>query len=223
VSNIVQTRTGLRHRLRERVARKVRFWIAGHDVLFTNDSRQKIILQGPSWPTFKVVEGIGGSALPVTVGRYSGLHATVSIITGSEHNMDWIGIVHGHLDENGSWVRPDNSVSTRGPVVIGNDCWVGYEALILSGVTIGDGAVIAARALVRKSVEPYEIIGGNPGKHIGWRFDEPTREALLRIRWWDWSDAKVRAHAELIHSSNTEAFIQGHDPALGAPSCELCQ
>jgi acetyltransferase-like isoleucine patch superfamily enzyme len=208
--------------MREVVARRVQFWIAGHDVLFTNDSRQKVIVQGPAWPTFKIVEGVVGSAAPITVGRYSGLHPTVSIIPGSEHHVNWVSILHAHLDDDGQWVRADDAIGTRGPVAIGNDVWVGYEALILSGVTIGDGAVIAARALVRKPVEPYEIIGGNPGRHIGWRFDEPTRQALLRIRWWDWPDDKVAAHGDQIHSADVERFVKGHDPELGSPSCRLC-
>jgi len=146
----------------------------------------------------------------------------VSIIPGSEHHSDWVGILHGHL-VNGQWVRADDAVQVRGPVVIGNDVWVGYEALILSGVTIGDGSIVAARALVRKDVEPYEIVGGNPAKHIGWRFDEPIREALLRIRWWDWSDEKVAAHASQIHTSEVQRFIDGHDPALGAPSARCAR
>jgi acetyltransferase-like isoleucine patch superfamily enzyme len=218
----LQPRRGLRGRIQEFAARKVRYWTFGHDVMFWGDSRQKVTLQGPAWPTFKVVEGVLGSAEPVVIGRYSGLHPTVTIITGSEHHVDWVGILHGYVQD-GQWVRTnDEVIDSRGPVTIGSDVWVGYEALILSGVTIGDGAVIAARALVRKDVEPYSIVGGNPGNVIGWRFDEPTREALLRIRWWDWSDERVAAHTKQISSPEVQAFIDGHDPALGDPSCPLC-
>jgi acetyltransferase-like isoleucine patch superfamily enzyme len=202
------------------VSRKVRFWTFGHDVIFWGDSRQQIKRLGPSFAPFKVVQG--RRAEPVTVGRYTGVHATVTIIPGSEHHVDWVGTLHGHV-EDGQW-RPadEDAFAVRGPVIIGSDVWIGYEALILSGVSIGDGAVIAARALVRKPVEPYEIVGGNPGKHIGWRFDEPTREALLRIKWWDWSDEKVAAHTKQISSPEVQAFIDSHDPALGPPSCPLC-
>jgi len=214
-------RRGLRLRLREYVARKVQFWIAGADVVFPQDSRQKLDLQGPSWHTFKIVEGVVGEAAPVTVGRYSSLHYTVTVIPGSEHHTDWVSTLHAHVVD-GQWVRADDSLQVRGPVVIGNDAWVGYEAVILSGVTVGDGAIVAARALVRKSVEPYEIVGGNPAKHVGWRFEEPIREALQRIRWWDWSDAKVAAHADQIHSPEVEAFVKGHDPDLGPPVCPIC-
>ena len=202
--------------------KKVRYWISGHDVIYWQDPRQQVDAATPSWPTFKVVEGIGGSATPVTVGRFSGIHPSTSILVGSEHNVRWISALGGHHDPTGAWVRADEGIESRGPVAIGCDVWVGYEACILSGVTIGDGGIVAARALVRKSVEPFEIVGGNPAKHIGWRFEEPIREALLRIRWWDWSDAKVHAHHDQIHSPNVEEFVALHDPDLGPPRCALC-
>ena len=202
--------------------RKVRYWTFGHDVIFWQDPRQNVILQGPSWPTFRVVHGtLAVTPPPITIGRYSGLHPTVTIIVASEHDPRWVSILGAHV-EDGQWVRGDEEFAGRGPVVIGNDVWVGYEALIMSGVTIGDGAIVAARALVRKPVQPFEIVGGNPAKTIGWRFDEPTREALLRIRWWDWSDEKVAAHKDQIQSIDAEGFVRGHDPELGPPSCPLC-
>ena len=211
----------LRDRVRELVQRKVRFWTFGHDVIFWGDSRQRVELKGPAWATFKAVHVPGVEPTPVQFGRYSGMHATVTIITDSEHDPGWVGLLHAHL-EDGQWVRGEESFGGRGPVVIGNDVWVGYEALILSGVKIGDGAVVGARALVRKDVQPFEIVGGNPAKTIGWRFDEPTREALLRIRWWDWSDEEVARHKDQIESADVAGFVAGHDPALGPPTCPLC-
>jgi carbonic anhydrase/acetyltransferase-like protein (isoleucine patch superfamily) len=98
-------------------------------------------------------------------------------------------------------------------VVIGNDVLVAFEALIMSGVTIGDGAIVAPRAVVLRDVQPYEIVGGNPAKHLKWRFDEETRAALLRIRWWDWPDEKVRRHRAEIDSPDVQGFIERHDPA----------
>lgn len=80
----------------------------------------------------------------------------------------------------------------KGDIVVGNDVWIGYESVILSGVTIGDGAIIGARALVTKDVPPYTIVGGIPAKQIKKRFDDATIEKLLKIRWWDWPDEKVK-------------------------------
>jgi virginiamycin A acetyltransferase len=95
--------------------------------------------------------------------------------------------------------------------VIGSDVYLGFEALVLSGVTIGDGAIIGARAVVTRDVAPFEVVGGNPAQHIKWRFDEPTRDALLRIRWWDWPHEKVLAHMDEINSPDVAGFIAKHD------------
>ena len=80
----------------------------------------------------------------------------------------------------------------KGDIVIGNDVWIGYEALVLSGVHIGDGAIIAARAVVTKDVPPYTIVGGTPAKQIRKRFDDKTIDAMLRIRWWDWPFEEIQ-------------------------------
>lgn len=74
----------------------------------------------------------------------------------------------------------------KGDIVIGNDVWIGYEAILLAGVTIGDGAVIGTRALVTKDVPPYTIVGGTPARVLRKRFSEDTISALLRLKWWDW-------------------------------------
>ena len=90
----------------------------------------------------------------------------------------------------------------KGDIVIGNDVWIGYEAVILSGVTVGDGAVIGARAVVTKDVEPYTIVVGVPAKPIRKRFDDDVIARLLRLRWWDWDEAKIRAHIADIQSGD---------------------
>ena len=74
----------------------------------------------------------------------------------------------------------------------------------MPGVRIGNGAIIAAGSVVVSDVPAYGIVGGNPARHIGYRFEEPVREALLRIRWWDWSDEKVAAHKDQIQSADAE-------------------
>lgn len=94
----------------------------------------------------------------------------------------------------------------KGDIVIGNDVWIGYEAVILSGVTIGDGAVIGSRAVVTKDVEPYTIVGGVPAKPIRKRFDEQTIEKLKKIGWWNWSEEQIRQNLEAIQSGNVDAL-----------------
>ena len=80
----------------------------------------------------------------------------------------------------------------KGDIVIGNDVWIGYEVVIMAGVHIGDGAIIAARAVVTKDVPPYTIVGGTPAKKIRKRFDTDVIQQLLNLKWWDWSTDKIR-------------------------------
>lgn len=94
----------------------------------------------------------------------------------------------------------------KGDIVIGNDVWIGYEAVILSGVTIGDGAVIGSRAVVTKDVEPYTIVGGVPAKPIRKRFDEQTIEKLEKIGWWDWSEEQIRQNIGAIQAGDVDAL-----------------
>ena len=84
-----------------------------------------------------------------------------------------------------------NAWDNKGDIVIGNDVWIGYEAVIMAGVTIGDGAIIGTRAVVTKDVPPYTIVGGVPAKPIRKRFDDATVERLIKLRWWDWEHEKI--------------------------------
>lgn len=88
----------------------------------------------------------------------------------------------------------------KGDIIIGNDVWIGYEAIILAGVTIGDGAVIGARAVVTKDVAPYTIVGGIPAKPIRKRFDNETITELVKIKWWNWSKEKIALNIQAIKS-----------------------
>ncbi|MBS6643831.1 MAG: CatB-related O-acetyltransferase [Clostridiaceae bacterium] len=88
----------------------------------------------------------------------------------------------------------------KGDIVIGNDVWIGYEAVIMSGVRIGDGAVIGTRAVVTKDVQPYTIVGGVPAKPIKKRYDDETIRKLLLLKWWDWPREKVRENLPLLMS-----------------------
>lgn len=88
----------------------------------------------------------------------------------------------------------------KGNIVVGNDVWIGYEAVILSGVTIGDGAIIGARAVVTKDVPPYTIVGGIPARPIRKRFSDETIACLMKLQWWDWPRDKIAANLEAIQS-----------------------
>lgn len=107
---------------------------------------------------------------------------------------------------NGGWKKKNvaDSWDNKGDIVVGNDVWIGYEAVILSGVTIGDGAVIGARAVVTKDVPPYTIVGGVPAKPIKKRFSDESIKKLQSIRWWDWPKEKIAENITAIQSGNIE-------------------
>lgn len=90
----------------------------------------------------------------------------------------------------------------KGDIVIENDVWIGYEAVIMQGVTIGDGAIIGTRAVVTKDVPPYSIVGGVPAKPIRKRFSDEVISQLLVIKWWDWPDEKIKENISAIQSGN---------------------
>ncbi|MDD4842833.1 MAG: CatB-related O-acetyltransferase [Anaerotignum sp.] len=95
----------------------------------------------------------------------------------------------------------------KGDIVIGNDVWIGYEAVILSGVHIGNGAIIAARAMVTKDVPPYTIVGGMPAQKIKKRFNEETIENLQKLQWWNWSYEKIQQFLPYIMSGETDKLF----------------
>jgi len=105
------------------------------------------------------------------------------------------------------WADVASAWDNKGDIVVGNDVWIGYEAVILQGVTIGDGAIIGARAVVTKDVEPYTIVGGVPAKPIKRRFSPETVDALLRIRWWDWSPEEIAAALPFLMNGDIEHLL----------------
>ena len=95
-----------------------------------------------------------------------------------------------------------NAWDNKGDIVVGSDVWIGYEAVILAGVTIGDGAIIGTRAVVTKDVPPYTIVGGIPAKPIRKRFDDEMISHLLALKWWDWAEERIAQNINLIQSWN---------------------
>ncbi len=96
----------------------------------------------------------------------------------------------------------------KGDIVIGNDVWIGFEAVILAGVKIGDGAIIGTRAVVTKDVPPYSIVGGIPAKIIRKRYSPDIIEQLLSLRWWDWPKDRIKRNLPFIMASNIENMTE---------------
>ena len=88
----------------------------------------------------------------------------------------------------------------KGDIIIGNDVWIGFEAVILSGVTIGDGSIIGTRAVVTKDVPPYTVVGGIPAKPIKKRFSDKVISELLKLQWWNWPETRIKQNIDFIQS-----------------------
>lgn len=141
-------------------------------------------------------------------GKYCSVAEEVVILLGGNHRTDWITTYP--FNEIEVWPTAHSIIghpATRGDVVIGNDVWLGYGSFVLSGVTIGDGAVVGAKAVVTKSVPPYAIVAGNPARVVRYRFPTATITALLSLRWWDWPEERIASEVSLLMSSNVKSLI----------------
>lgn len=143
------------------------------------------------------------------IGKFCALATGVKfIMNGANHKLSGISTYPFQIFGNG-WERvmpPLQDLPYKGDTVVGNDVWIGYEALIMPGVTIGDGAIVAAKSVVVSDVPAYSIVGGNPAKVIKQRFPTETIAALLDLAWWDWPIERISRNLEQITSGNVEAL-----------------
>ncbi|WP_255170948.1 CatB-related O-acetyltransferase [Natrononativus amylolyticus] len=105
--------------------------------------------------------------------------------------------------------------TSKGTITVGSDVWFGTRCIVLSGVTIGHGAVVAAGSVVTSDVEPYAVVAGTPAERIGWRFPREVREALLETAWWEWDGDKIRAHLEFFETQIRS--VDDVSPLEGSP------
>lgn len=143
----------------------------------------------------------------LSIGKFCSIATGVKFMMGGTqgHNYEWIAsypLDFLEEDFDGYNEVPPKAHKLKGDTVIGNDVWIGAEAMIMPGVQIADGAIIGARSLVTKNIGPYEIYGGNPAKLIKKRFSDEDIEKLLQIKWWTWDIEKIKAHLDLIRSKN---------------------
>lgn len=130
------------------------------------------------------------------------------IMAGNQgHRHEWISTFPFYwMPEVRAFEGARNGFQPAGDTVVGNDVWIGAEAIVMPGVRIGDGAVIATRAVVTRDVAPYSIVGGNPAAPIRTRFDAARIALLLEMRWWDWSDEQLHAAMPLLTDGKVEAL-----------------
>jgi acetyltransferase-like isoleucine patch superfamily enzyme len=154
----------------------------------------------------------GGDTARVVIGCYCSIAAGASFIPGGNHRIDWVSTYPFRVRYGLPGALEDGHPTTKGDIIVGNDVWIGNDAAVLSGVTVGDGGVIAAKALVTKDVPPYAIVGGNPARVIAYRFTDEQRAALLEIRWWDWPENIVLERVAALNGGDVEAFIERYRP-----------
>lgn len=145
----------------------------------------------------------------LVIGRFCAIARGVKfIMNGANHKISGISTYPFSIFRRG-WekVQPDmKDLPYKGDTVIGNDVWIGYGALIMPGVRIGDGAVIASRAVVTRDVPPYAVAGGNPARVIKKRFCDADIERLLCVAWWNWPVDKITSNLEAITSADIGAL-----------------
>lgn len=164
-----------------------------------------------SWGHLTVANRNSGCNL--TIGRYCSFAFGVEVFLGGEHRADYVSTYRfGKYPPFDEWYQPESETAVaRGDVTIGNDVWIGRGAMILSGVTLGDGVIVGAGSVVRQSAPPYAIVVGNPARVAGFRFPAEQIEALLRIKWWEWSDERLVESLGLVMSDDVQKFIDTFD------------
>jgi len=141
------------------------------------------------------------------IGSYCSIGSgAVFMMAGNQgHRSDWVSTFPFYFQAN-IFKEAKNGFEKMGDTVIGNDVWIGSEAMIMSGVNIGNGAIIAARAVVTKDVEPYTVVGGNPAVIIKKRFSDKEIEQLQSMKWWNWEEEKVKEVMSFICSPKIDGL-----------------
>ncbi|KOP27018.1 chloramphenicol acetyltransferase [Hapalosiphon sp. MRB220] len=143
------------------------------------------------------------------IGKFCALATGVKfIMNGANHQMSGFSTYPFQIFGSG-WERvtpKPNELPFKGDTVIGNDVWIGYKAIIMPGVKIGDGAIVAAKSVVVKDVAPYTIVGGNPATLVRQRFPDEIINTLLKISWWNWDIEKITRNLEKIVGADVEAL-----------------
>ena len=152
---------------------------------------------------------IGGhhEGTKLKIGKFCSIAEGVVVFLGANHRIDWFTTFpFGHIVETTfpKVKKESGHPSSKGDVIIGNDVWIATNAVIISGVTIGDGAVVAACSVVTKDIPPYTIVAGNPAKQIRKRFDDSVINKLLELKWWDMDESRINEISDILCSNDIE-------------------
>jgi len=152
-----------------------------------------------------------GEGAGLQIGAFCSISDSIVVFLGGNHRTDWITTFpFGHIFQKELGAQKiAGHPKTNGDVIIGNDVWIGRNSTLMSGIHIGDGAVIAANSTVVKDIGPYEIWGGNPARLISRRFELEVVDLLLKLRWWDWDEDRIRNSVPILSNApSVEALLK---------------
>jgi acetyltransferase-like isoleucine patch superfamily enzyme len=148
-----------------------------------------------------------GDTARVTIGSFTSIGRDVHLMDGGNHRIDWITTFPFRAVYGLDGAYADGHPATKGDIQIGSDVWIGRGARVMSGVTIGDGAVVAAYSVVTRDVRPYAIVAGVPASERKRRFSDEQIDALLEIAWWDWPMERIMASVPVLCAGRIEEFV----------------
>lgn len=191
----------------KRLKNIVRRWMPSSKSRFLADVYPDFAIGRYSYGKLSIVKWENDTQL--SIGAFCSFAAGSKVLLGGEHNVDWVSTFPFTDFLSSEWSGAGHPKS-KGDIIIGNDVWVGTDAVILSGVNIGCGAVVAARATVTSDVPPYAIVGGTPARVIAYRFSEEQVSKMLAIKWWDWPLERIQGNIALLMSDDIDNFINCH-------------
>lgn len=156
---------------------------------------------------YNVLYNYDFSKVKLIIGKFCAIAAETKFIMTGDHKLDGISTFPFPIFQHG-WENAFDllELPVKGDIVVGNDVWFGYDSLIKGGVTIGDGAIIATRAVVVKDVPAFSIVAGNPARVVKMRFDDATIKRLLHIAWWNWEIEKINRNLSIICNLDVNAL-----------------
>ena len=198
-------------RLRPRLVRYFRkLMFMQNDMVLESLKSQGLLEIGKHTYGKIVVDAYEGSESKITIGKYCSISRDVRFINGGIHPIDWVSLYPFRIKWKMEGALADGMPASKGPIQVMNDVWIGTGSTILSGVTIGNGAIIMAGSIVTKNVPAFTIVGGIPAKPVKKRFSDQEIQALEEIKWWDWSEEKIKENVNLLSATDLTKFIETH-------------
>lgn len=198
-------RAGPRATVRRRLGAALR-WV--EQVTIGPDAGRAFLTMGAHSYGLPRVLAYAGNDARARVGAFCSIGADVEFLLGGYHHPEWVSTFPFRIMLQLPGAFEDGQPTTRGDVVVENDVWIGRGAKILSGVTVANGAVVGAFAVVTRDVRPYAIVVGNPARELRRRFDDERVDALLASRWWEWPLERIVEYVPLLCSPDVDAFLE---------------